>query len=84
MEFILCNTYVDDAETYFNIRHSIYKVYVLGKTLISARRRISNTDHDFNKHAKFTLIKSIQYTNKLSEKLQNLLNLYDKTFGLKI
>ena len=60
MEFIFCNTqYVAKTETSFSIKHSNYRPYVLDKNVISARQNISNTGHDFNKHAKFTLIQTI-------------------------
>ena len=70
-------------ETCFSIKHSNYRPYVLDQNVISARRQISNTGHDFNKHGKFTLTQAIQNINKPTKVLKNTNNTNGKTFRLK-
>ena len=86
MEFILCNTkYAVEVETSLDIKHNKYILYVLDtKSLFPHDKVISNTAHDFNKHAKFTLTQTIQNTNKPTKIFQKTLNINRKTFRLKI
>ena len=57
MECILCNKqYVGKAETSFNIRLNNYRKDVKKTNAIMACKHLQQESHNFDKHAKFTII----------------------------
>ena len=68
MESILCNKYyVEKAETRFNIRLTDHQKYVKKVDATMVCKHSQQESHNFNKHAKFTIINQIRKTSKSKE-----------------
>ena len=68
MECILCNKqYVGKAETNFNIRLNNHQKGVQKNDAIMACKHFEQESHNFNKHAKFTIIYQSTNTSKSKE-----------------
>ena len=65
--YILCNEqYVGKVETRFNIRLNNHRNNVKKANTIMACKYFQQENHNFNKHAKFTII--VQLTNNFKSK----------------
>ena len=70
MKCILCNKqYVGKAETSFNIRVNNHGKDVKKVDAIMACKHFHHESHNFNKHAKFTIIDQLRNTSKSKETL---------------
>ena len=70
MECILCNKqYVGKAETSFNIRLNNHQKDVKKVDTIMTCKHFQQESHNFNKHAKFTIIDQLTNTSKSKETL---------------
>ena len=84
MECTLCKTgYVGKTETSFNIRSNNRRSDVTDTNAIPASRHFAQNEHNFNTHAKFTLIETIINRSKpvqiFQECLQKWENFWFKT-----
>ena len=69
MECILCNKqYLGKAETSFNIRVNNHRKDVKKFDAIACKH-FQHESHNFNKHAKFTIIDQLMNTSKSKESL---------------
>ena len=74
MECILCSKqYVGKAETAFNIRLNNHRKDVKKANAILACKHFQSPNHNFNQHAKFTIIDKLTNTNKPKEILRQRL-----------
>ena len=74
MECILCNKqYVGKAETSFNIRLNNHRKDVKNIDAKMACKHFLQENHNFNKHAKFTIIDQLTNTSKFKETLSQRL-----------
>ena len=70
MKCILCNKqYVGKPETSFNIRPNNHRKDVKKVDAIMACKHFQQESHNFNKHAKFTIIDKLTNTSKSKETL---------------
>ena len=68
MECILCNKqYVGKAETSFNIRLNNHRKDVKNIGAKMACKHFLQENHNFNKHAKFTIIDQLTNTSKFKK-----------------
>ena len=66
MECILCNKqYVGNSETSFNIRLNNHRKDVKRVDAIMACKHFQQESHNFNKHAKFTIIDQFGNTSQI-------------------
>ena len=71
MECELCNKqYTGKSETTFNLRLNNYRKYVSKQNLLQADQYFRLPGDNFNKDAKFTLIKQLNDTNIDKEPLK--------------
>ena len=74
MECILCNKqYVGKAETSFNIRLNNHRKDMKNIDANMACKHFQQENHNFNKHAKFTIIDQLTNTSKFKETLSQRL-----------
>ena len=82
MECELCNKhYTGQSETTFNLRRNNHRKDVNKRNSLQADRHFRLHGHNFNKHAKFTLIEQLNDTNIVKELLKYRLKKV-KTWGL--
>ena len=79
MECVLCNKqYISRSETTFNLKLSNQQKDVIKQNSLQADQHFRLPGNNFNKHAKFTLIKKLNDTNTDKEllkcKLKNVKN----------
>ena len=64
MECVLCNKqYAGKTEATFNLRLSNHRKDLNKQNLVQADQHFRLHGHNFNKHAKFTLIEQLNETN---------------------
>ena len=74
MECVLCNKqYTGKSETAFNLRLSNHRIDVNIRNSLQDDQHFRLLGHNFNKHAKFTLIEQLNDTNIDQELLKHRL-----------
>ena len=85
MECILCNKqYVGKAETSFNIKLNNHREDMKKVDAIMACKHFQQESHNFNKHAKFTIIDQLTNTSKSNKTLLQRLIEREKFWILKL
>ena len=64
---------ISPAETPFNTHLNNHRSYVSDPNVIPTCQHFAQSNHDFNTHAKFTLIETIKNGNKTTEVIQDIL-----------